>query len=222
MSVLPMQYQTPDDPYSRDRSIYPYLCGDLFINSEGDELTLLQIVNGAAYCVLMQMDGSFRRVKFADWRKIFESGYALKMECLQKETELEGSGIYAPRQLKDGTWAGLTRLVSTTAICVDFSEITMYESRYCFSHTEVMNSWHLAAYWLAQFTSKESLPVGNCAFRGHLGTEPILPADITNQYYSVMGELRFLPTVNGMNIHQFASHTMAELLRAEKAIRIAA
>ena len=209
-------YSTPSEPYNRERSRFPYLCGDLFTNNLGDELTLIQVLEGVALCVLLKGDGTFSRVRFNNFNDIFAKGYVLNHEFVQKELEIAHLGIYAPRKLKDGTWAGLTRLIHTTAICVDFDEQQMYESRYCFSHSEVMYHWQLATYWLAQFKSRESLPIGNCAYRGHLGTEPILSKAKTENYYMGLNAFRNNPTVNGMDFNEYVNNVTVNLIRETK------
>lgn len=205
-------YTTPATPFERSRETHPYLMGDVFNNDKGEEFTLFEISNGSAYGVMTNEEGACYLKRFGKWLDLFEHGFKQNQENLKKEKEIEGWGLYAPRKLKDGSWAAITRLMYTTAICVNFDEITMYESRYCFSHNSILPSWYTAIFWLAQFKTKESLPVTNCAYRGILGTVPIFDEAATTQYYADLTELKWKDKVNGRDLHEHASYVMEKVV----------
>lgn len=207
-------YMTPSDPFVRNREQFPFVFGDVFNNENQAEFTLFEISNGHAYGVMKDHQNRFYLKKFNKWLDLFDEGFKQNLEFLEKEKEIAELNLCAPRKLQDGTWAALSRLMFTTAICVDFDAITQYESRYCFSHNERLPSWCTATYWLAQFKTKNSLPIGNCAYRGKLGDEPIRPKKETDQYYADMLFLKHNPTLDNLDIFGIANREMLRILNA--------
>lgn len=204
------------DVSSRDRSVFSYLPGDLFEKNNVQEFTILHLDDRAVYGALKDENGIGLK-KYPNLTALMDDGFEPNQEYLEVEKEiLEKFSLYAPRRLEDGTWAALTRLVATTAICVNYDAdgmgISMYESRYCFSNTQVLPHYGNASYWLAQLKNQESLPVGNCAFRGRLGTEPLLDMEYTRNYYAMMAYLYEEPSLEGLNIQQVADMVMREVL----------
>lgn len=209
-------YMTPSDPFIRNRDEYPFVFGDVFNHEDGREYTLFEISKGHAYGVMKESSGAVYLKKFNRWLDLFDDGFKQNLEFLEKDKELYEYQLYAPRKLEDGTWAALNRLMYTTAICVNFDDvhyITQYESRYCFSHNEMLPSWYTATYWLAQFKNKNSLPIGNCAFRGVLGTEPIRSEKETDLYYLCMDFLKVNPLIDNLDIHGIANREMLRILK---------
>lgn len=204
------------DVLSRDRNVYPYLPGDLFEKNNVQEFTILHLDERAVYGVIKDSTGIHLK-KYSNLNALLDDGFEPNLEYLEVEKEIyQTMGLYAPRRLEDGTWAALTRLVATTAICVNYDSdgmgISMYESRYCFSNTQVLPHYGNASYWLAQLKNQESLPVGNCAFRGRLGTEPLLDYEYTQNYYRMMAYLYEHPTLEGLNIQQVGDMVMREVM----------
>lgn len=204
------------DVFCRDRSVYPYLPGDLFEKNNLQEFTILHIDERAVYGALKDETGVALK-KYPNLTALMDDGFEPNLEYLEVEKEiLKKMGLFAPRKLEDGTWAALTRLVTTTAICVNYDSdglgISMYESRYCFSNTLILPHYGNASYWLAQLKNQESLPVGNCAFRGRLGTEPLMDIEYTRNYYGMMAYLYEHPSIEGLNTQQVADMVMREIL----------
>lgn len=206
------------DVFDRNRSRVPFLPGDLFQNCKGQEFTILHLGENTIYGALStQNEGGVVLKKYPNLSKLLDDGFIVNAEYLEKEKEIHQTmGLFAPRRLKDGTWAALTRLVATTAICVDFDAdnmgISMYESRYCFGPNRVLPHYGNASYWLAQLENKESLPVGNCAYRGRLGTQPILDTEYTLNFYRMMHYLHEYPALEGLDIHGVCDMVMREVL----------
>jgi hypothetical protein len=205
------------DLYCRDRSKNPYLLGDLFTNNADKEFTLFYINENGVFGVMNTEQGAYLK-RYPSIDALFGEGFNICQEHLEEDQRIaEEFGLFAPRKLEDGTWAALTQLVSTTAICVNYDAdglgISMYESRYCFSHNQVMPSPVTAVYWLSQFKNRMSLPVGNCAYRGRKGTDPIWDADRTETFYELMDALKCRGDIEGHNIHTLGDITMREVLK---------
>lgn len=206
------------DVFDRNRSVSPYLPGDLFENGNGQEITILHLGDKTIYCAVKKKgEKGISLKKYPNISLLRDDGYEPNLEYLEKEKQiLKKMGLFAPRRLEDGTWAALTRLAYTTAICVDFDRdgrgISMYESRYCFGPNRVLPHYGNASYWLAQLQNKESLPVGNCAYRGRLGTQPILENEYTKNFYAMADYLRENPFLDGLEIHGVCDMVMRELL----------
>lgn len=200
------------NPFDQERTTAtPYLMGDVFTQG-GQELTLLQA--GDLYCFgFLNYGGVLRMAKFANLHAMLDQGFTPVEEFIEKSKEMRENYIYAPRKLEDGTWAGLSRLVTTTAIHVNWDDISPFETRYCFSHNQIMPSYHTALFWLAQFKNKNSLPVGNCAYRGRLGNQPLCDENRTKKYYQDMIRLKHeVQFIDGLDMHGVANQTMIELL----------
>lgn len=205
-------YRTPVEPFEpKDRNDFPFLMGDVFNDSHGNEFTLFQIEDDIAYGVLTPFNAQRGYLKrFSYWQDLFKSGFKINQEFVEESIKLKNDGIVAPRKLQDGTWAGISRLMFTSAICVDYDieRYTMYESRYCFSHNSLLPSWYTAIYWLSQFKHKLSLPIGNCAYRGILGKDPIADPLLTKKYYEDMLYLKDNMNINGLDIFGVADAAM--------------
>lgn len=204
------------DVFERNRGLSPYLPGDLFEKNNGQEFTILHLDQKAVYGVVTDLTGVGLK-KYSNISALRDDGFEPNLEYLDKEQQLyQDMRLFAPRKLEDGTWAALTRLVATTAICVDFdsdgSGFSMYESRYCFGNNRVLPHYGHASYWLAQLKNKHSLPVGNCAFRGKLGTQPIIDVDYTRNFYGMMAYLHENPFLDKLDIHGVCDMVMREIL----------
>ena len=189
----------------------PYLMGDVF-TAKGKELTLLTITPTVCFG-LLNKNGFLRMAKFRGISDILEQGFTPVQEYIEKSNEIKDWGLYAPRKLNDGTWGAISRLAFTTSININFDEAVSYETRYCFGHNSVLPSYHTALYWLAQFKNKNSLPIGNCAYRGRLGSEPITDTTATEKYYQDLHALKYEQMlIDGRDIHGVANEVMISLL----------
>lgn len=197
---------------NRDRKNNTVLFGDVLF-SEGQEFTVINNSGLGVFGILNGPDQEQTKLaSFSDLKSLYDQGFELDPEHVAMDSEIQEMGLYAPRKLADGSWAALTSLLTTTAICVDFDYISMYESRYCFGHTQKMPSLMLAAFWLSKFKNKESLPIGNVAYRGHLGLEPIADPEITRTYYEKMFALKHEPFIEGLDMRGHANKIMNEYL----------
>lgn len=206
------------DVFDRNRSVTPHLPGDLFEKCNGQGFTILHLDDKTIYGAINEKKATgITLKKYPSISALRNDGFEPNLEYLEKEKQIyKEMGLFAPRKLEDGTWAALTRLVATTAICVDFDSdglgISMYESRYCFGPNRALPHYGNASYWLAQFKNKESLPIGNCAYRGRLGTQPILDMEYTKNFYGIMAYLHENPFLEDLNIHGVCDMVMREVL----------
>lgn len=204
-------YMTPKEPFEhKSRDEHPFQMGDVFNNEKGDEITILDMSQREAIVVMNRAD--IKKVyikKYSNLMDIFKEGFKINMEFVKMSIACQKIGLIAPRKLKDGTWAALTNLMFTTAICVDYEldGWKMYESRYCFGGSKILASWHIATYWLAQMNCSMSLPIGNCAFRGTLGNIPIADLEKTIGFYKDLEHLKHYPTIDGLNLQQYAARS---------------
>lgn len=189
----------------------PYIAGDVFTRGR-KELTLCQVTDGA-YVGLLNIKGVLRMKAFNDLSSILDEGFSPVEEFIEKGKEIEEYDLYAPRKLKDGEWSALGQLAFTTAIQIGFDDLTPYKTRYCFGHNSVFPSHITALYWQSRLTSQKSVPIGNCAFRGALGSDPILSKETTKAYYAKMFDLKYnTMLIDGMDMHGIARQAMDELL----------
>ena len=188
----------------------PYLMGDVFVN-EGKEFTLFASQLAGAYG-LLNNDCDVSLVVFKNIDRLLDQGFEPVEEYIEMSKEIAENNLYAPRKLKDGTWSAISRLAFTTAVCIDFDDLVAYRTRYCFGNNMVFPSHLTALYWLSRMDSKMSLPVGNCAYRGILGNQPILDAEFTKAYYQKMYDLKYnTMLIDGDDIHGVANKTMIEV-----------
>lgn len=193
----------------------PYIAGDVFILGD-DHITLIETdphkVVGHWFG-FHSLNGVIRIKAFKGVGEILEMGYNPVPEYIEKSQELAINELYAPRKLKDGTWCALSPLAYTTAIHIDFDDLTPFETRYCFGDSRYFPRHLTALYWLCRLESKYSLPVGNCAYRGILGCEPIVDADLTHEYYRDMQDLKYMvQTKNGLDMHGLADKVMSSII----------
>lgn len=189
-----------------DKSI---LFGDVFNHEDGREFTYIESMLQRAVCGFESKDGKSQLMVYQSLEALVNAGFKLNLEYVEKDIELfeRGDEIIAPRKLKDGSWAGLSRLLTTTAIHVDFDEDSPFESRYCFSSSQLVAKEVVALYWLTRFKNKNSLPVGNCAYRGKLGSEPIASDEVTMEFKEITYQLKHkVMLYEGMDIHAYCNH----------------
>lgn len=199
------------NPFNIERTATnPYLLGDVFIR-DNQEFTLMEPSVGC-YGFLKE-NRSVRMVAHRSFNELLDQGFTPVEEFIEKSKEMRENYIFAPRKLEDGTWAGLSPLVTTTAIHVDWDDISPFESRYCFSHNQALPSYYTALYWLTRFKNKNSLPIGNCAYRGRLGNDPIMDHERTKQYYQDMYRIKHeVQFIDGLDMHGIANRTMLEII----------
>lgn len=215
-------YSTPADPFEfADRAEFPFQTGDVFNDAQGNEFTLFVIKDGLAVGVYKPSNERTGYLKkYKKWQDLLHSGFQINQEFVEQAQLLQQKdyGIIAPRKLKDGTWAGVCKLMFTSAICVDYDmeQWSMYETRYCFSNNECLPSCFTAIYWLANFEHKLSLPIGNCAYRGKLGIDPIADPQTTANYYEDLETLKRIPFINDLDVHGVANLAMVNHLNNAK------
>lgn len=195
------------DPFELKRESQSFLMGDVFTHENNDsEFTLFDFDRlGCVVGVLNENEHS-RLIKLSSLDRLLDNGYSVNEEYIEKSKELIEYQMIAPRMLEDGVWAALTRLAFTTAICIDFDEINAYRTRYCFGHNSYLPSFFTATYWLSRMKTSKSLPIGNCAFRGQIGNEPIESEEKTLDYYDKMYRLKHeVSFIDGKDIHALAN-----------------
>lgn len=210
-----MKNQLIADPFELTRAKSPYLMGDVFNHESGDsEFTLLDFARSGGVVGILNEGDNTKLIKLASVERLFDNGYVLNEEYVEMSKYITEFQMIAPRKLEDGVWAALTRLAFTTAICIGFDEISSYRTRYCFGHNSCLPSYFTATYWLSRMKTSKSLPIGNCAFRGVLGTEPIESDKKTKGYYHKMYQLKYeLPFIDGKDIHAIADETNTAILK---------
>lgn len=199
----------------------PYLFGDVFTKDD-QELTLLTAPIDTMAFGLLKIDGVVRIKAYKGLESILDQGFIPNEEYIEMSKEMRVNEIYAPRKLEDGTWSGLMPLAFTTSICIGFNDWSPFETRYCFGDNQRLPRHITALYWLSRLKTKNSLPVGNCAYRGILGNDPIIDAKITQDYYQNMYDLKHrVLDIDGKDIHGVANDMMVyvfhELIDQKKA-----
>lgn len=90
-----------------------------------------------------------------------------KPHPLQKEVDIHfllANGYENPRQLEDGSWVAIMRLIFTWSVCVDIDVVSPYRYRYCFEDRK-------EAYdFLSKIKEFDEAPVGYSSLRGHRTT----------------------------------------------------
>lgn len=197
--------------FAEKRTVHnPYLMGDVFVKDD-KEFTLFENRFSHTYG-LLKTGENLKFTVFKGVHDLLDQGFIPVQEYIEMGKAMDENHLYAPRQLKDGTWAALMPLAFTTSICVDFDDWSPFRTRYCFGHNAVLPSYLTALYWLVRMDNCMSLPVGNCAYRGHLGNQPILDDEYTKQYYQKMYDLKHnVMFMDDKDIHGVANETMIEV-----------
>lgn len=203
------------DPFELKRESQPFLMGDVFTHENNDsEFTLFDFDRLGCVVGVLNENGHSRLIKLSSVDRLLDNGYCVNEEYIEKSKELIEYQMIAPRMLEDGVWAGLTRLAFTTAICIDFDEINAYRTRYCFGHNSYLPSFFTATYWLSRMKTSKSLPIGNCAFRGVIGVEPIESEEKTRDYYNKMYRLKHeVSFIDGKDIHGVADEVNSAIFK---------
>lgn len=201
---------TLEQIFKKDRTETPYLMGDVF--TKGDiEFTIVDMRYDGGLVGFTRKGKDLYISFFQSVDELMAQGYAPVLENIELCKEYAKEEIFALRRLKDGTIAGISPLMSTTALMVDIGPITPFESRYCFQRNSEFPSYTTALYWLCLLDSAESCPIGNVAYRGHIGTDPIMDQDVTREYFAKMYLLRHQPTIGGKDMREIAMQTMNEI-----------
>lgn len=174
----------------------PYIFGDIFRHISGAELIIVNPLLQTAY---FKHHDRFALVHTITPDIAIELGFKPLLENIEESKKIKEWGLFAPRKLKEGIWCALTPLMFTTAICVDYDEISPFVSRYCFEDSNMLDRHENALFWLSQFNDSLSLPIGNVAYRGHLGCNPIADPTITLGYYEMLTKLRYEKDFSGDN-----------------------
>lgn len=203
------------DPFELTRESQPFLMGDVFNHENNDsEFILFDFdKNGCVVGVLNENEQS-KLIKLSSVGRLLDSGYSVNEEYIEMSKQLIEYQMIAPRKLEDGVWAALSRLAFTTAICIGFDEINTYRTRYCFGHNSYLPSFLTATYWLSRMKTSKSLPIGNCAFRGVIGVEPIESEEKTRDYYDKMYRLKHeVAFIDGKDIHAVANDVNSAIFK---------
>lgn len=110
----------------------------------------------------------------------------------------------------------MNHLAYTVAIAANYHGYT-YDSRYCFSDTVKLPRICHALFWFIQFKSIYSLPIGNCAYRGYKGSEPIVSVDSTLNYYKRLEEYSKFPLIDGLDLHDYCKVVTDNILTESQA-----
>lgn len=179
----------------------PYIFGDIFRHASGAEIIIVNPNIKTAY---------FRNKDFIALIHTIAPHNAMDLGFMPLEKNIEESkrilefGLFAPRQLENNVWSALSPLAFTTAICIDYDDYCPFVSRYCFEDGSFLNRHENALLWLSRFDHSLNLPVGNVAYRGHLGSKPIIDETITKGYYKMLYDLQFKKSENYNSINEYA------------------
>jgi hypothetical protein len=187
----------------------PYLVGDVFRHENGHEIVLINPNIGTAYYKDGKNNVAFLYAMTPE--KAFSLGFKPVQEWIEEYNKIKEWGLFAPRQCNDGTWCALTPLYATTAICADYDEINPFVSRYCFEDSSYQSRTDNALYWLTRFETSMSLPIGNVAYRGHLGNEPIEHEIMTKDYYLTLKKLKYNREQFDISINDYSKSFMDEI-----------
>lgn len=166
----------------------PYIAGDLFTHENGTEVTLINHNIGTA---VLNKDGFTAFLYAMPIDLLIKKGFTPDQEHIEESKRIAELGLFAPRKLLDDTWLALTPLYATTAICVDYDDISPFVSRYCFEDSNYFSRTENALLLASKFKTSLDRPIGNVAFRGHLGTKSVFDPIMTNDYYNTLHRLKY-------------------------------
>lgn len=184
--------------------------GDIFNHENGSTFTLFDIHRVGYFGFIRHKDGTVFRKRFDSLKALYNDGFEPDIESLEYSFEIAPMYLFAPRKLEDDTWTALHPLLYSTALCVDFDDMTLFTSRYCFDSNDMFNSQITALYWLTRMNNANSLPVCNIAYRGFLGTEAIISHDITSHYYQTLINQKY--SDNNKELKNLQSEIMKKLV----------
>lgn len=202
------------DPSSKKRTkSEPLLFGDKFLGKTGDfHLIYADGINAHGFF----HDHESKKVRLQRISAEKMANYSFDEVANRLSDEIrDHETLLLAKQSKDGDLITMHHLAYTVAIAAGFSSYT-YESRYCFSDTEQLPRICHALFWFIQFDGLESLPVGNCAFRGHKGTDPIIDLETTESHYEILKQFKNQPLIDDLDLHQYVGRTTDRILAENK------
>ncbi len=209
---------SPKDPTIATRtSKQPLLFGDKFHGHEGDFHLDFAQDNYAFGFYYDKKTNLVCQAKFHEENFFKHFIFDQEANGLSDSIRADDEFMLLARKTVDDEIITLNQLAFTVAIAANYHGYT-YDSRYCFPPTSKLPSACHALYWLIQFKSVESLPIGNCAYRGYKGAEPIMTAEATQKHYDMLEQYSHTPLINGLDLHDYCKIVTDNILDESKLI----